>query len=77
MMCRSDLIVSLKDKVTWQNVEIQELNKLNLQLIDALTSWDALIVHEYSGSREAMSEMQKCAFDTLDLLNNLPPENEL
>ena len=34
------------------------------RLRDVLRKWDALIRYQYNGSREAMSALQECAFET-------------
>lgn len=36
---------------------------------NALMRWDSLIDHQFSGSREAMSEMQKATFEGLDAID--------
>jgi len=38
------------------------------ELEAALKNWDALISHQYTGSREAMSDMHTCAQETAKLL---------
>lgn len=50
---------------------IATLEQQNAELVAALKDWDALIKYNYSGSREAMSAMQQCAFDTDDLLSKV------
>ena len=50
---------------------IATLEQQNAKLVVALKAWDALIQYNYSGSREAMSAMQQCAFDTADLLSKV------
>jgi hypothetical protein len=43
------------------------------RLRGALHEWDALIQHQYSGSREAMSDMTYAAQRTAHLLHGDPP----
>ena len=50
---------------------VRGLEQQNAELVAALKDWDALIKYNYSGSREAMSAMQQCAFDTDDLLSKV------
>lgn len=50
---------------------IATLEQQNAKLVVALKAWDALIQYNYSGSREAMSAMQQCAFDTKDILDKV------
>ena len=45
------------NKLVAANDEIERLRAL-------LRKWDALIQHQYNGSREAMSALQECAFET-------------
>ena len=54
-----------------QAQRIATLEQQNAELVAALKGWDSLIKHNYSGSREAMSAMQQCAFDTDDLLSKV------
>ena len=44
-----------------------EVEKLRAALIE----WDALIKHQFSGSREAMSDMQAAALNTKRVLDEL------
>ncbi len=53
------------------SAEIHRLEQQNAELVAALKAWDALIQYNYSGSREAMSAMQQCAFDTKDILDTI------
>ena len=46
----------LSDQGQW----IEETGRLRA----ALRKWDALIQYQYNGSREAMSALQECAFET-------------
>lgn len=39
------------------------------RLREALRNWDVLIKYQYTGSREAMSALQACAFETDEILN--------
>ena len=48
--------------------EISRLREENARLREALKHWDALIRHQYTGSREAMSDMTECAQETAKLL---------
>ena len=41
------------------------------RLREALREWDALIRHQYSGTRDAMSDMQHAALNTKRLLDPL------
>ena len=47
---------------------IAALEAENARLRELLLQWDALIKHQYSGSREAMSDMQEAAFTTVEAL---------
>ena len=38
------------------------------EALDALAEWDALIKHQYSGSREAMSDMTYAAMRGVEIL---------
>ena len=51
--------------------ELEHINKLfkwqmdqSTKMRKALQKWDALIQYQYNGSREAMSALQECAFET-------------
>jgi regulator of replication initiation timing len=61
--------------VGWQIAadEIKRLEAENKRLREALHEWDALIRHQYSGSREAMSDMVEAAQNTAQLLYGDPP----
>ena len=48
--------------------ETEALRDENARLREALKHWDALIRHQYTGSREAMSDMTYCAQETAKLL---------
>lgn len=48
---------------------IATLEQQVAELLFVLRDWDGLIQYNYSGSRDAMSAMQQCAFDTADLLS--------
>ena len=48
--------------------DCNELIAENERLRELLLQWDALIKHQYSGSREAMSDMQEAAFATVEAL---------
>ena len=41
------------------------------RLREALIEWDALIQHQYSGSRDAMTDMQYAIFRTRQILDEL------
>ena len=47
---------------------IAALEADNARLREVLQQWDALIKHQYSGSREAMSDMQEAAFATVEAI---------
>jgi hypothetical protein len=47
---------------------IAALEAENARLRALLLQWDALIKHQYSGSREAMSDMQEAAFATVEAI---------
>lgn len=53
--------------------EITSLRAENEMLREALHEWDALIRHQYSGSREAMSDIVEAAQNTAQLLYGDPP----
>jgi regulator of replication initiation timing len=58
------------------DVTVQELVRLrveNERLREALHQWDALIKHQYSGSRQAMSELTNAAQNTAQILYGDPP----
>jgi hypothetical protein len=44
------------------------------QALDALKEWDALIKYQYSGSSEAMSDMQHAAWHTVDIIATFEAE---
>lgn len=50
---------------------IATLEQQVAELLFVLRDWDGLIQYNYSGSREAMSAMQQCAFDTKDILDKV------
>ena len=52
-----------------QAQRIATLEQQNAELVAALRDWDGLMEYNYSGSREAMSAMQQCAFNTKDILD--------
>jgi len=51
-----------------QAEEIVKLKKKNAELVEALHQWDALIQHQYTGSKQAMSDMTDAAQHTAFLL---------
>jgi hypothetical protein len=57
----------------WAHREIKELRDRLSDLEAALKNWDALIRHQYTGSREAMSDMTVCAQETAKLLYGPAP----
>jgi len=48
--------------------------KLLQQALTVLKDWDALIKHQYSGSSEAMTDMQHAAWNTVDAIKALEAE---
>ena len=50
---------------------LESLEQQNAELVAALKDWDTLIKYNYSGSRDAMSAMQICAFNTKDILDKV------
>jgi hypothetical protein len=44
------------------------------QALDTLKAWDALIKYQYSGTSEAMSNMQHAAWNTVDAISALEQE---
>jgi hypothetical protein len=44
------------------------------QALDALKAWDALIKYQFSGSSEAMTDMQIVAWHTVDVISALEQE---
>jgi hypothetical protein len=44
------------------------------QALNALKEWDALIKFQYSGTSEAMSDMQYAAWNTMDAISALEAE---
>lgn len=67
----SPLNAKLDRKWIEASQRIATLEQQVAELVAALKDWDGLIKHNYSGSREAMSAMQQCAFDTADLLSKV------
>ena len=57
------------DRLEAQAKEIERLR-------EALRNWDALIQYQYTGSREAMSALQACAFETDEILNRAALEEK-
>jgi hypothetical protein len=47
------------------------------KLREALKEWDALIVHQFHGSRDAMSDMQRAALNTKRILDELDAREAL
>ena len=50
------------------------MRELLQQALSALKAWDALIKHQYSGSSEAMNDMQYAAWNTVDVIAALEAE---
>ncbi len=67
----SPLNAKLDRKWIEASQRIATLEQQNAELVAALNGWDALIKYNYSGSREAMSAMQICAFNTKDILDKV------
>jgi hypothetical protein len=44
------------------------------QALDALKEWDALIKYQFSGTSEAMSDMQHAAWHTVDVIAAIEQE---
>jgi hypothetical protein len=65
----------LEDIAKSCHAEILKLEQQRGKLLDALEHWDAAINYQYCGSQEAMSYLQKCAFDTKYLLDKFKGEN--
>ena len=59
-----EIIQALSKAATMLEAQQNTIAKMQ----EALEHWDNLIEHQYSGSREAMSEMQYCAFETQEIL---------
>lgn len=58
--------------VVWRQAkEITDLRAEVKRMREALIEWDALIKHQFSGSREAMSDMQYAALNTKQILDEL------
>ena len=51
--------------------EVERMRAKMHEMRDALIEWDGLIEHQYSGSRDAMSDMQYAALRTAQLLDDL------
>lgn len=47
------------------------------KLREALKEWDALIVHQFHGTRDAMSDMQRAALNTKRILDELDSREAL
>jgi len=41
------------------------------QALTVLKAWDALIKHQYSGTSEAMTDMQYAAWHTVDVIKDI------
>ena len=54
-------------------VLLAEVERLRAALIE----WDALIQHQYSGSRDAMTDMQYAIFRTRQILDELDAPRDL
>lgn len=52
---------------------VARLRAERAELRALLLRWDALIEHQYTGSREAMSDMMECAQMTAKALYGDPP----
>lgn len=52
---------------------VARLRAERAELRALLLRWDALIEHQYTGSREAMSDMMECAQMTAQTLYGDPP----
>ena len=63
-------VVTYAGKLKAENTRLRDENE---RLREALHEWDALIRHQYSGSREAMSDMVEAAQNTAQLLYGDPP----
>ena len=63
-----ELWTRVGDALEAQEAELRSLSKEIAELEAALNGWDALICHQYTGSREAMSDMHTCAQETAKLL---------
>ena len=72
-----DLAVASLDREQERNASLTadhiRLRAENERRRKALREWDALIRHQYSGSREAMSDMVEAAQNTAQLLYGDPP----
>jgi DNA repair exonuclease SbcCD ATPase subunit len=64
---------SLEEELARCNKIIDGYEEEHSKLRAALHEWDALIEHQYSGSREAMSDMTYAAQRTAHLLHGDPP----
>lgn len=52
------------EEIKWLRAEVERLR-------EALEEWDALIVHQFHGTRDAMSDMQRAALNTKKILDGL------
>jgi len=52
----------------------ERIKELAEQALFVLKAWDALIKHQYSGSSEAMTDMQVVAWRTVDMIAELEAE---
>jgi len=61
------------ESANWPEKSPGRLRARIAELEAALKNWDALIRHQYTGSREAMSDMTVCAQETAKLLYGPAP----
>ena len=75
MTTHTNLIARLRSGWTTDRLlaanALESLEQQNAELVAALKDWDTLIKYNYSGSRDAMSAMQICAFNTKDILDKV------
>ena len=55
----------------WVGLTDDEIKKIMQQALTVLKEWDALIKHQYSGSSEAMTDMQYAAWHTVDVIKDI------
>lgn len=69
-----DLEKVARDNAAWGMWQVDQTVQAQAKLakaVEALREWDALIQHQYTGSRDAMSDMTYIAQHTADLLAEL------
>ena len=73
IIMKRDALASMLKDVQKNCIDLEQENE---RLREALRKWDALIQYQYNGSREAMSALQECAFETDAILKGYALEEK-